>query len=273
MVALRDAIKGVLAEDHPMTIRQVFYRMVPTGLIEKTEPQYKGTICRLLGEMRISGEVPFHHITDGTRQTRRRTTWHSAQEFAKDVAEAYRRNLWDTQQAQVQVWVEKDALSGVLFEETRKWDVPLFVTRGFSSITQIYEAAYEINSVGKPAFVYHFGDHDPAGYAVGKAIEEGIRGFTRKGIDVEFERVAVNRDQIEEFGLTTRPTKRTDSRSRDFKGDSVEVDGIPSKALRGMLGSRIEQHIDQRALMMLRQTERLEAQTFKEFAQGFDRAR
>jgi len=57
---IRNAIVDVLQADHPMTVRQVFYRLVVGNMIEKTEEQYQGTVIRLLTEMRMT--VPFHSI-------------------------------------------------------------------------------------------------------------------------------------------------------------------------------------------------------------------
>ncbi|MBA3342896.1 MAG: hypothetical protein H0T48_13810 [Gemmatimonadaceae bacterium] len=62
--------------------------------------------------------------------------------------------------------------------------------------------------------------------------------------EIHFERVAVNPDQIAEWDLPTRPTKSSDSRSRNFVGESVEVDAVPSTQLRGLVESVIERHVD-----------------------------
>jgi hypothetical protein len=64
---IREAIYYTLAADHPATVRQVFYRLVSGGVIEKTEAEYKQTVCRLLTEMRLSGYLSFDSIADNTR--------------------------------------------------------------------------------------------------------------------------------------------------------------------------------------------------------------
>src|SRR3954452_13666185 len=67
MDRIRAAILDVLRQDQPMTVRQVFYRLVSAGAIAKTEAEYKTTVVRLLGEMRLDGQVPFGWIADNTR--------------------------------------------------------------------------------------------------------------------------------------------------------------------------------------------------------------
>jgi hypothetical protein len=237
-------------EDAPMTVRQVFYRLVSNGVIPKSENQYKGTVVRLLSRMRRSGDVPFSWIADNTRWMRKPRTYSSLDSMLKRTAEAYRRSVWDNQDVYVEIWLEKDALSGVLYEETSKWDVPLMVVRGFSSLTFLHSAAETIAEQGKPAYLYYFGDYDPSGVVIPQTIERDLREFA-PGVEVEFERVAVTPEQIASMKLPTRPTKRTDSRSKKFKGESVEVDAIPPKVLRQIVSDCITQHVDEAAYDVL----------------------
>ncbi len=163
MLAIREALQRILAADHPMTVRQVFYQAVGRGVIDKTEGEYKQTIVRLLTEMRRAGDIPFSWIADNTRWMRKPRTYHSLRGMLEVTKEAYRRALWDSQDSYVEIWLEKDALAGVLYAETETWDVPLMVTRGYPSVSYLYEAASTIREQGKPAFLYYFGDHQGDG--------------------------------------------------------------------------------------------------------------
>ena len=70
----------------------------------------------------------------------------------------YRRDLWIDQGVHVEVWTEKDAIRGVIFAAvTVEYDVPLMISRGFSSETFLYETAEDINDEGKPAVIYQLG--------------------------------------------------------------------------------------------------------------------
>jgi hypothetical protein len=108
----------------------------------------------LLAEMRRSA---FDWIADNTRSMRKPRTYSSLEQALVQTANFYRRALWNDQSAYVEVWLEKDALSGVLYEITERWDVPLMVTRGYPSLSFLYSAADNIQQIGKPTFIYYAG--------------------------------------------------------------------------------------------------------------------
>jgi hypothetical protein len=218
-------------------------------------------------EMRLAGEVEFGWIADNTRWMRKPRSHSSLEEALEHTAKTYRRSVWDDQDAYVEVWLEKDALAGVLVKVTSAWDVPLMVTRGFASLSFLYEAADAIRAQGRPAFLYYFGDHDPSGVDIPRTVEQRIREFAPE-VDITFERVAVNPHQIELWELPTRPTKATDSRSKNFEGESVEVDAIEPAALRNLAEDCITQHIDGDAYDRLKEVEAAERETLIEIAKG-----
>src|SRR5262245_36550715 len=152
---IRRAIYETLSGFHPQTVRQVFYQLVWQAVIEKTEQEYKNTVIRLLTKMRLSRDVPFAWVADNTRWMRKPWSFGSLAEALESTARTYRRDLWEEQEVYVEIWTEKDALAGVLLEETRRWDVPLMVSRGFSSISYLYEAAETITMNDKPAYLYY----------------------------------------------------------------------------------------------------------------------
>ncbi len=209
---IRAAMYWLLEDDNPMTVRQVFYRLVSMGAVAKTEAEYKGTVCRLLAEMRLAGQLPYGWIADSTRWVRKPTTYSSLEQALRRTARDYRRAVWDSLPVQVEVWSEKDALAGVLVEETDKWDVPLYVTRGYPSLTYLYEAADYITSVRKPAYIYYLGDHDPSGLDIARSTERRLKEFAPDAT-IHFERPAVTQEQIVSLQLLTRPTKKTATRA------------------------------------------------------------
>ncbi|HEY7425961.1 MAG TPA: hypothetical protein VH682_17155 [Gemmataceae bacterium] len=265
MAKIRQALYDTIARFQPMTVRQVFYQMVSQGVIGKKETEYKATVVRLLTDMRLSGEIPFGWIADNTRWMRKPRTYSSAEQALRRTAEAYRRSLWDNQDVYVEVWLEKDALAGVLYGVTQEWDVPLMVTRGYASISYLHDAAEAIASEDKPAFLYYFGDYDPSGLDITRSVEARLREFAPKA-EIHFERIAVTEEQIEEWDLPTRPTKTTDTRSKGFDGESVEVDAIPPDDLRGLVRECIEQHVDQRALEVMQIAEENERAILQKMA-------
>ena len=256
MALLRDSLRDIVEANNPATVRQIFYLAVGSGLIEKTESEYKATVVRLLSEMRRSGEVPYHWLVDYTRVMRKPRSYGSLQDALTETARLYRRDIWPGLGCRVEIWTEKETLSGVLLDETYRFDVPLMPTRGYPSLSFIHAAADEIKAANVPTFIYSFGDHDPSGVDIPQVVERGLREYA-PGAEIYFERLAVQPWQIDHYGLQTRPTKRTDTRSRGFVGESVEVDSIPPAELRRLCHDAISQHIP---AGMLEQYELVEAQ-------------
>lgn len=243
----------------PQTVRQVFYKLTTLGAAPKTEQGYKQVAYHLL-TMRRAGVVPYWWIADNTRWTRKPASYDDLSAFLTISRDAYRRALWADQRDYVEVWCEKDALAGVLYEVTAVYDVPLMVTRGFSSETFVYEAAQVIKRKGKPTYIYYFGDYDPSGIA---ARDDVKRKLADMGARVNFEAAAVLREQIAAMGLPTRPTKKTDSRAKGWEGDSVELDAIPADVLRGLATEVIVRHIDRLQLAATKRAERLERESLE----------
>ena len=130
MEAIREAIYDVLATENPMTVRQCFYALTVRGMIEKSETQYNGTVVRLLTQMRREQIIPYSWISDNTRWMRKPNTYRGLGHLLRQTARLYRRDLWADADVYVEVWCEKDALAGVIMEETEVFDVPLMVSPG-----------------------------------------------------------------------------------------------------------------------------------------------
>ncbi len=168
----------------------------------------------------------------------------SIEEALEATSRHYRRDYWRELDEYVEVWLEKEALAGVLFRVTDEWGVPLMVTRGFASLSYIHNAAETIERIGKPTHIYYFGDYDPSGVEIDRNLERRLREFA-PGSEIHFERVAVRRAQIDEYQLPTRPTKRGANHGRGLhEGESVEVDAIPPATLLALVRGVIERHVD-----------------------------
>ena len=257
MEEIRGAMYEIISQEAPMTVRQVFYRLVSAGVIGKTESEYNCTVVRLLTQMRLDGSIPFHWIADNTRWMRKPETHSDLKSMLEITVATYRRALWLDQPVYVEIWLEKDALSGVVYRITSKWDVPLMVTRGYPSLSFLYNAAEAIEAEEKPAYLYYFGDWDPSGVDIPRVIEKRL-GELAPGAEIHFERVAVSPDQVGLWDLPTRPTKKTDTRSKSFQGASVELDAIPPNDLRDLVNNCIQGHIDPKVMAKTRVAEESE---------------
>jgi hypothetical protein len=265
MVGIRAAITDILENDNPQTVRQVFYALTVRGVIAKAEIEYHRTVVRLLGEMREAGTIPFEWIADNTRWMRKPSTFVGLDACLNATSKFYRRDLWAAMPVYVEVWCEKDALAGVLMEETEVYDVPLMVARGYASLSFLHSAAMAIEAKDKPAFIYHFGDLDPSGVDAARDIEAKLRRYA-PGAEIHFERPAVTRQQVEQWNLPSRPTKASDPRSKKFTGTSVELDAIPARQLRELVRGCIERHIDRQQLDLLRVAEKSERELLDKWA-------
>ena len=251
----------------PVTVRQMFYRLVSEGAIGKSESEYK-KVAKQLVRMRKTGVVPYSFIADNTRWMRRPKTYDSVDSMLESAAASYRRSLWTNQKNYVEIWMEKDALAGVFVDVTNEYDVPLMVSHGFSSVTYLYHGSEVIKQnteAGRDCYIFNFGDHDPSGVNVSESIERGLREF---GAHFEYARVAVTPEQIQSMNLLTRPTKTTDSRSKNFEGESVELDAIHPTVLKQMVRDTIERLIDKRQLEAVRQAEEFERESLLVAVEG-----
>ncbi|WP_203048618.1 hypothetical protein [Pimelobacter simplex] len=264
---LDSTIVEVCRADNPLSVRGVFYRVMSAGVVAKTEKEY-GVVQRRVLKLRRDGVLPYEWIADGTRWHVKSRSWDSVEQALNDVAISYRRALWANQDTYVEVWSEKEAISSIVTPVTDSYDVPLMVARGFASETFLYSTASTITSIGKPTVVYQLGDHDPSGVAAWKHVQVKLREFA-PGVEISFKRLAVTEEQISSLSLPTRPTKSSDSRAATFKGESVEVDAIPTRVLRNIVEEAITSHIDPAALEATRLSEHEERQGLLAMARGW----
>jgi hypothetical protein len=257
--ARRDRLFEIVHAHRPMTVRQVYYRATVLGLVEKTEAGY-AKIKTDLKIMRENATLPYYWLADSTRWQRKPLTFNSVEDALQNCAKTYRKSLWQDSDSYIEVWCEKDALAGVIYPITSKYDIPLMVARGYASLSFLYSAAQAIKSAddaGKEVFIYHLGDYDPSGQDAARDIEEKLRDMS--GVDLTFERLAVTPEQIEEWDLPTRPNKNSDRRTIKFTGEaSVELDAIEPGQLRQLIENAIQQHIDQDELDILLEAEKSE---------------
>jgi hypothetical protein len=256
----------------PVTVRQVFYQAVNRGLVPKSETKGYRVVQRRLVALRASQEIPHGAIVDGTRYVHVYRRYDNLEEFTTYAAGLYRKVCWATSEVNVEVWLEKDALKGVLVPTVvDECGLGLHVTRGFASITYLQEAAEQIEADGRPTYVYVLTDFDPSGVSIAEKVEEELTERAPFS-DITVERLAVNREQIERWNLPTRPTKTSDTRARRFRQlhgtDSVELDAIPPDELRHLVKDAIDSHMEPWRLQQFRMVEREERQRLKSMFGG-----
>ena len=261
---LADALYDIVSDLQPMTIRSLFYRAVSAGIVAKTELEYK-LIVRITGELRKQRVMPYHWLVDAGRFARKANLWDSPKKILSAVRRQYRYNHWLKQPKQVEVWVEKDAIVGVIEDTTDSYGVALYSCKGYPSLSMIHNAIMSWDR-DKEICIRYFGDHDPSGADIPRYVQEAIAEMN-PFINLDFEVKAVTEDQIDEYDLPTRPTKSSDSRSANFYGESVEVDAFSPDDLRELVSRSIADEIDDN---LWQEAEELEEKQHEQLKKAID---
>lgn len=251
MTAFRNAIFEIAQIHQPISVRGVYYRAEVQGLVPKTNQGYR-RVQETLVWLRENRIMPFSWIVDGTRYTLRRPSYTSAEQAVRAAAAAYSQSLWANASVAVEVWVEKDAMVGVLEPITTHFDVGLYVARGCSSITFTHKSALELAERSVPSRILHLGDYDVMGRRAAKAIERDLKKYAPEA-DIEFRSIALTEDQIVGWGLPTREEK-----IKRQTAIAAELEAAPPARLRNLLRQHIEQYIDKRTLNVMRVAEESE---------------
>jgi hypothetical protein len=255
------------AEEHgPVTVRGLYYQAEVAHVpgIDKTDSSY-AKVQRQVLNLRREGRLSYNDISDATRWMRKPRSHDSVEDAIAHTARTYRRSLWTDAPTYVEIWCEKDALAGVIYPITSKFDVPLMVARGFASETFCYEAIAAREGDYRDYYVYYLGDFDRAGHDAARSLEEKLTRFADEdGIDVIFEQIAVTREQIERWRLPTRKPKRLSPADRKWPHNfACELDAIPPDTIRALVTSVINPHIDQDQLRILKVAEESERELLK----------
>lgn len=262
-----DAAQEILAAHHPMTVRQVYYQLVSRQVIENTRSAYQA-VSTLLVDARKEGSIPWGWVEDRLRRPRHVNMWHDLADFAATACTAYRRNVWADQPYYVEVWLEKDALSGIFEDMLDGYGVTLNVGRGYDGWDSIHNAAERYKD-GDGVTVLYFGDFDPSGEDMVRSLRDRLAFF---GCRPEVVKCALTREDIARYNLPPDFTKKTDTRAAMFvatHGDvSVELDALPVEVLRAQIVEAVEARMD---LVALERVRREEAQNRERLAAALAR--
>ncbi len=257
------------AEKHgPVTVRQLYYQAEVHGVpgIDKTQSGYNKVQWQVL-ELRRAGRLAYHRIADMICWMRKPNTHNGVAHILYSAAATYRKALWNDANKYVEIWCEKDALAGAIYPVTAEYDAPLMVSRGFASETFCYEAISQRGEDDRPYHVYYLGDFDRSGLDAARALNEKLARFAEeKGLDVVFEQIAVNADQITELGLRTRPPKRESAADKKWPhAFACELDAMAPVYVRDLVELAINRHLDQRELHILKVAEASEREQLRMF--------
>lgn len=227
-----------------LTLRQLYYQFVARDLIPNNIKSYKN-LGSVVNDGRLAGLIDWNHITDRTRSLKKRSHWESPADIIDAVARSYHIDMWENQEYRPEVWIEKDALAGVIEDVCEELDVPYFSCRGYTSQSEMWVGAQRIGTWAKKKnqtpVIFHFGDHDPSGKDMTRDIVDRLEMFMG---GVKLERLALNMDQVEKYQPPPNPAKLTDSRANayvaEFGDDSWELDALEPKVLTALIRKNVD---------------------------------
>lgn len=242
---VNDIIEEYIDQGYRLTLRQLYYQLVSRELIPNNKKEYS-KLSGLLVKGRMAGEVDWSAIEDRIRVPYLPYWCESVADAIEDTQRYYRLNRQKDQAVNVELWVEKDALSGVLKRITSYYHINLMVNRGYSSCSAMYDAYKRLENYDQNIILY-LGDHDPSGLDMIRDITERLAGFGMYG-DLEVKQIALTTEQVRHYNPPPNPAKITDPRAKDyiakFGAVSWEVDALNPKTLNKLVKNEIENIID-----------------------------
>lgn len=247
---LIELVNQVIADYHNqgynLTLRQVYYQLVARGYIPNNERSYKN-IGVLINNARLAGLIDWLAIVDRTRNLTQNSHWNTPVDIINSARRSYQLDKWKHQPNYVEVWVEKDALVGIVGQICKRLDVPYFSCRGYTSQSEMWSAAQRFIDQGhrESRTIIHLGDHDPSGIDMTRDIQDRLEMFEA---DVYVKRVALTIEQINQFNPPPNPTKLTDSRAtsyiEQFGHECWELDALEPQVISELIEEEVLALVD-----------------------------
>ena len=238
------------AQGFRLTLRQLYYQFVARDLIANNQKEY-ALLGSVINDGRLVGLIDWHAIEDRTRNLRAMPHWSSPKEIMRSAAHGFAVDKWATQPTRIEVWIEKDAVAGVVEGICSELDVPYFSCRGYTSQSEMWAGAMRLKQHlrnDQNTLILHFGDHDPSGKDMTRDIEERLELFMG---GTELRRLALNMDQIDQYHPPPNPAKLSDSRANayiaEFGDESWELDALEPRVLVELIRDTVESVRDESA--------------------------
>lgn len=232
-----------------LTLRQLYYQFVARGLIGNLQTEYK-RLGSIVNDARLAGMISWDAIVDRTRSLLKNSHWDSPASLVEQASSWYGEDCWADQPNRVEVWIEKDALIGVIETVCRDNDCAYFSCRGYTSQSEMWTAARRLmryEDKGQEVHIIHLGDHDPSGIDMTRDIHDRLALFCKghNFFGPTIHRIALNMDQVEAYGPPPNPTKLSDSRAPDyianFGHESWELDALDPATLAALIEAKINE--------------------------------
>lgn len=247
-------IEDFAAQGFDLTLRQLFYQFVARDLIPNTFREYK-KLSSTVTDARYAGLIDWLHITDRTRSLRSNSHWDEPEDIIASAVSSFAIDKWQAQEYRPEIWIEKDALVGVIEGVCKRLDVSYFSCRGYTSASEMWIAARRLIRYienGQVPIVIQLGDHDPSGIDMTRDIFDRLELFIEsEGYDpAEVQRTALNMNQIEMYRPPPNFAKLTDSRAdayvKRYGQNSWELDALEPTVLADLIESTVASYRDDR---------------------------
>lgn len=260
----------ILAElsGYRLTLRQLYYQLVSRNVIPNLERSYQN-LSRLVTRARMAGLIDWDLIEDRVRTPWSMSEFENIADLVDAAVRSYRLPRWKGQSSYAELWVEKDALAGVLRPLAAEFHVTLMVNRGYSSASAMKASADRyLAHEDDQLYLFYLGDFDPSGEDMVRDISARLYEFTVPELDVQ--KVALTWEQIQQYNPPPNPAKHSDPRSREFirkhGSSSWEVDALPPQVLEALIRERFEGIIDRVAMDNVIKQEELDKEKLRQWA-------
>jgi hypothetical protein len=255
LLSLAVAVLNEYREYWPLTVRQIFYRLVGAYAQPKTESFY-ARVCEHVANARRAQVIPFAAIRDDGVSVWQGEYYRDIDHFyarVRSLGESYSRDRLARQPVHIEVWCEAAGIVPQLARVASAYSIPVYSSSGFDSLTAKKNLADRIAAISKSTVVLHLGDCDPSGEAIFASVAADVRAFVEADrldarVSVDFRRVALTREQVLEHGLLSAPAKASDTRSRSWRGETCQLEALPPNVLAELLRGEIEGLVDQQQL-------------------------
>ncbi|MCK9251038.1 MAG: hypothetical protein M0P31_18910 [Solirubrobacteraceae bacterium] len=249
-----EQVRGILHEyrDHlPLTVRQVFYRLVGAHDYPKDERAYK-RLCEYIVRARRGRMIAFDAIRDDGITHYESDFYGGPADFWDDVGRRAHRHRRDRQigQAQyVELWTEAAGMAPQLARVADRFSVPVFSAGGFVSLTAVRKIVDRATRRNVPTVLLHVGDYDPSGESIFNALVDDAREFVEADRVIHTQRitavrVALTADQVDEYDLPTAPAKKTDSRAARWDAATCQLEALAPDDLAQIVQDEIDNLMD-----------------------------
>ena len=249
------SVVNSLSDYWPLTLRQIYYRLVASGVIANTRSKYND-LSKVIKQMRLDGLMPWAVLEDRVRRVSDKRGYEDSEAFLQEnlrwFLKGYTRCLVQGQENYVEIWCEKDALSRIFEEVAYPYCIRAVTCRGYQSMTFLKAYADRADAAiekGQTPVVLYFGDLDPSGVQMFEAAQQTLEDELDV-IGVDFIRVGLNPEHVAAHNLPNNPDalKMTDVRAKAyvkrFGEIAVELDALHPAILEAMAKDAVEDQFD-----------------------------